>query len=107
MASPENISFGPLDPAEVAGRANEPLEDPAAAAQLRQLHTAVKEESLGGPFDVDPSRVEQAGWAVVFSTEEGVEVGRILLGQPVGYAMKDFNEKYAALSANLARILED
>jgi hypothetical protein len=27
-------------------------------------------------------------------------VGRILSGQPVGYAMKDFNERYAALSAN-------
>ena len=34
-------------------------------------------------------------------------VGRILLGQPVGYAMKDFNEKYAALSANLASLLEE
>jgi hypothetical protein len=34
-------------------------------------------------------------------------LGRILLGQPVGYAMKDFNEKYAALSANLATLLEE
>jgi len=34
-------------------------------------------------------------------------LGRILLGQPIGYAMKDFNEKYAALSANLSTLLED
>jgi hypothetical protein len=33
-------------------------------------------------------------------------LGRILLGQPVGYAMKDFNEKYAALSASLSNLLE-
>ncbi|MGZ3386280.1 MAG: C25 family cysteine peptidase [Isosphaeraceae bacterium] len=33
-------------------------------------------------------------------------IGRILSGQPVGYAMKDFNEKYAALSANISDILE-
>jgi hypothetical protein len=34
-------------------------------------------------------------------------LGHILLGQPVGYAMKDFNEKYAALSANLGSLLEN
>lgn len=34
-------------------------------------------------------------------------LGRILLGEPVGYAMKDFNEKYGALSANLASVLKD
>ncbi|MDP9119953.1 MAG: hypothetical protein M3O15_01055 [Acidobacteriota bacterium] len=34
-------------------------------------------------------------------------IGRILKGQPVGYAMKDFNEKYAALSSSLVNILED
>jgi len=33
-------------------------------------------------------------------------IGRILIGQPVGYAMKDFNEKYAALSANVSDVLE-
>ena len=34
-------------------------------------------------------------------------IGRILLGQPVGHAMKDFNEKFAALSANLSTLLEN
>jgi hypothetical protein len=64
----------PLDPAEVAARAKEPPEDPAMAAQLRQLYTAMTEESFGVPFNVDPSKVEQAGWAVVFSTEAGDDV---------------------------------
>jgi hypothetical protein len=64
----------PLDPAEVAARAKEPPEDPAVAAELGHLHTAMTEETFGVPFDVDPSKMEQAGWAVVFSTEEGNDV---------------------------------
>jgi len=34
-------------------------------------------------------------------------IGRILIGQPVGHALKDFNERYAALSASLSGILEE
>jgi hypothetical protein len=34
-------------------------------------------------------------------------IGRILVGQPVGHALKDFNERYAALSASLSGILEE
>ncbi|HEX8560240.1 MAG TPA: hypothetical protein VF668_19240 [Pyrinomonadaceae bacterium] len=34
-------------------------------------------------------------------------VGRILTGQPVGYAMKDLNERYAALSTSLSSMLEE
>ncbi len=33
-------------------------------------------------------------------------IGRILLGQPVGHALKDFNERYASLSTQLADQLE-
>jgi len=33
-------------------------------------------------------------------------IGRILLGQPVGCALKDFNEKFATLSSDLCGILE-
>jgi hypothetical protein len=33
-------------------------------------------------------------------------IGRILMGQPVGFAMTDFNQRYAALSANLSSMLE-
>ncbi len=34
-------------------------------------------------------------------------IGRILVGQPVGYVMKDFYEKYAALSTSLSSLLEE
>lgn len=34
-------------------------------------------------------------------------IGRILNGQPVGYVMKDFYEKYAALSTSLSSLLEE
>jgi hypothetical protein len=34
-------------------------------------------------------------------------LGRILVGQPVGYATKDFSERYAALSTNLSGLLEE
>lgn len=34
-------------------------------------------------------------------------IGRILIGNPVGFALKDFNERFAALSANLAGLEED
>ncbi len=34
-------------------------------------------------------------------------LGRILCGQPVGYAVKDFNERYASLSVSLANALEE
>ncbi|MGA9768603.1 MAG: C25 family cysteine peptidase [Blastocatellia bacterium] len=33
-------------------------------------------------------------------------IARILVGQPIGHAMKDFNERYAALSTSLASLLE-
>jgi hypothetical protein len=57
--------------------------------------------------------VERAwGYSFVFGEQAQLipfqnAIGRILTGQPVGYAMKDFNERYAALSANLTGVLED
>ncbi len=33
-------------------------------------------------------------------------IGRILIGQPLGYALKDFNERYAALSTGISSTLE-
>lgn len=33
-------------------------------------------------------------------------IGRILIGQPLGYALKDFNERYAALSTSIANTLQ-
>ena len=34
-------------------------------------------------------------------------LGRIMVGQPVGHAMRDFNERYASLSTGLASMLEE
>ncbi len=58
--------------------------------------------------------VERA-WGYSFTQEFGNPqlvpfrntIGRILLGMPVGYATKEFNEKYAELSAALSRLLEE
>ncbi len=56
--------------------------------------------------------VDQA-WGYSFVSGEEAQLlpfqnatGRILLGQPIAHAMKDFNEKYAALSAGLSDVLE-
>jgi hypothetical protein len=57
--------------------------------------------------------VERAwGYSFVFGEEAQLvpfqnAVGRMLTGRPVGFAMKDFNERYAALSTHLSDILED
>jgi hypothetical protein len=57
--------------------------------------------------------VERAwGYSFVFGEEAQLvpfqnAVGRILTGRPVGFAMKDFNERYAALSTNISDVLEE
>jgi Peptidase family C25 len=57
--------------------------------------------------------VERAwGYSFIFGEQAQLNpfqntIGRILTGQPIGYAMKDFNERYAALSTNLTAVLED
>jgi hypothetical protein len=68
----------PLDPAEVAARAKEPPEDPEVAAGLRHVHDAMTQPSFGLPFDVHPENVAEAGWAVVFATDEAEDVEKAL-----------------------------
>lgn len=60
------------------------------------------------------SHVERAWGYSIVTPQAGPQllpfqnaVGRILVGQPVGYAMKDFNERYAALSTTLTGMLEE
>jgi hypothetical protein len=65
--------LAPVDPSEVAARAKESLEA-AVQAQLRHLQEAITEPTFGVPFGVDPAKVEEAGWAVVFSTDESDDV---------------------------------
>jgi hypothetical protein len=57
--------------------------------------------------------IERAwGYSFIFGEQAQLNpfenaIGRILIGQPVGYAMKDFSERYALLSANLSGVLEE
>ncbi len=58
--------------------------------------------------------VERAWGYSIETAEAGVQIqpfrktiGRILYGQPVGYAIKDFNERCASLSVSLNAKLED
>jgi hypothetical protein len=64
----------PVPPSEVAAWAIEPPTDPLGLARLSQLHAEKEEDTLGLPINVDPEKVEEAGWAVVFSTEAGDDV---------------------------------
>jgi hypothetical protein len=57
--------------------------------------------------------VERAWGTSIIPSQTGPQIqtfqnaiGRILIGQPLGYALKDFNERYAALSTSLAATLQ-
>jgi hypothetical protein len=57
--------------------------------------------------------VERAWGTSIIASHAGPQIqtfqnaiGRILIGQPLGYALKDFNERYAALSTSMAAILQ-
>jgi hypothetical protein len=50
------------------------------------------------------SIVSQLGGAHIQTFQNAI--GRILTGQPLGYALKDFNERYAALSTSLSAKLQ-
>lgn len=57
--------------------------------------------------------VERAWGASILDDRAGPQIqtfqnaiGRILIGQPLGYALKDFNERYASLSTGVAATLQ-
>jgi hypothetical protein len=83
-------------------------EEPFVAA----LPKALLGHPEGGALAVI-GHIERA-WGYSFVSRGGAQLvpfqntmGRILAGQPVGFAMKDFNERYAALSANMSNVLGD
>jgi hypothetical protein len=85
---------------------------PTIATQpfVAQLPKALLSHPKGGALAVI-GHIERA-WGYSFVSAGQAQllpfqnaVGRILLGQPVGHAMRDFNEKYAALSANVSDVL--
>lgn len=85
----------------------------AGKAFIAQLPQALLRSPNGGALACI-GHVERA-WGYSISTPfAGAQllpfqnaVGRILNGQPVGHAVKDFNERYAALSTELVRKLEE
>jgi Peptidase family C25 len=64
----------PLDPAELAARAKERPANAEAAALLQHLHESREGRFFGLPFHVHAESVREAGWAIVFSSEEPDEV---------------------------------
>lgn len=79
---------------------------------LSALPKALLAHPGGGALAVI-AHVERAWGYSIISPNAGPQllpfqntIGRILVGQPVGYALKDFNERYAALSTSLSSQLE-
>ena len=52
--------------------------DPGVATWLRRVWRILSQPHLGLPLDVDPAKVGQAGWAIVFHENESDEVKRAL-----------------------------
>ena len=83
-------------------------EQPFVAALPRRLLT-----HPGGGALACIGHVERAWGYSIVTPDAGPQlipfqnaIGRILTGQPVGYAMKDFNERFAVLSTSLANLLQ-
>ncbi len=68
----------PLQPSQLAIRAKEPPDDPALARELEQVAEAIKQPSWGVPFNVHPENVTEAGWGIVFCSDEADDVKRAL-----------------------------
>ena len=89
----------------------EPPPQLAAEPFVAGLPKALLAHPEGGALAVI-GHVDRA-WGYSFVSGEDAQLlpfqnalGRILLGQPVAHAMKDFNERYAALSTSLSDLLE-
>jgi hypothetical protein len=64
----------PLQLSRVAALARGEVPDQGVVRWLTRVWRKVSRPHLGLPIDVDPTDVTQAGWAVVFSTDEPQEV---------------------------------
>jgi hypothetical protein len=95
---------------------HKPGEPPPQIAEkpfLAALPKALLSHSQGGALACI-GHVERAWSYSITSTKTGPQilafqnaVKRILAGIPVGHAMKDFNERYAALNSRQSQLLED
>jgi hypothetical protein len=68
----------PLEPSKVAAQAKEPPEDPELARWLEQMWETINQPSFGLPFNVHPEIVAEAGWAIVFASDEADAVKKAL-----------------------------
>src|SRR5215211_2251444 len=68
----------PLPPAEMAQRARQAPVDPEVALWMKQALDNLRERHFGLPFNIDPAKVAEAGWAIVFAKDAGAEVEREL-----------------------------
>jgi hypothetical protein len=89
-----------------------PPPDIAAKPFLAAMPKALLSHPNGGALAVI-GHVERAWGYSIVTPGAGAQllpfqnaIGRILLGQPIGYAMKDFNERFAALATSLSSMLE-
>jgi hypothetical protein len=73
-----NYLVAPLEPAELARLAKEPPPDLELERWLEQMWAAVNQPSFGLPFNVHPEIVAEAGWAIVFASDEAVAVQKAL-----------------------------
>jgi hypothetical protein len=86
----------------------EPPEPIASKAFISALPNKLLSHSKGGALAVI-GHVERAWGYSITGNASGPQlipfqntIGRLLKGEPIGLAMKDFNERYAALSTNLS-----
>jgi hypothetical protein len=96
------------------------LYEPGAAPQriatepfVANLPQRLLAHERGGALAVI-GHIERAWGYSIATPEAGAQlqpfsnaIERLVIGQPIGYAAKDFNERYAALSTNLASTLND
>jgi hypothetical protein len=68
----------PMDASDAAALARRPPVESEAADWSAQAGRDRAKDKLGLPFWIDPTDVAQAGWAVVYSSEEGPEVKEAL-----------------------------
>ena len=64
----------PLAPADIAGRARQPTEDPDDVKRVNRVQAERSESTYRLPFYIDGRNVAEAGWAIVFSEDENDEV---------------------------------
>lgn len=64
----------PMSTKEVLQLARAERIETSSASLLRRVGLALTRPFLGLPYDVDPSRVSQAGWALVFAADASAEL---------------------------------